>query len=185
MKRKNPYEVLKVDRDATIDEIKKSYRSLLQQTHPDTNPGNEDKYAEVIQARALIGSVSAKRKFDSGEQKNEDPNNINIKKLMTLNRCIGLALNDEECNVNNFEDVVLHYLNKEKIDLLEAREMLSFKKRNITKIIREKYRGELNKKQIKAVGDNIIDEINSNLNTIKEALEIHNACDQTVYDWLK
>lgn len=185
MKQINPYEVLKVGRDATIDEIKKNCKELIRQTHPDVNPGHEDQYREVIRAKALIGSVSAKRKFDSGEQSNEDPNNINVKKLMALNRCISQALNDEECNVDNFEDVVLHYLDKEKTDLFEALNVLSFKKRNITKIVREKYKGEQSKKQIKTVGDNIIDEINSNLNTIKEDIEIYNSCMQTVCDWLK
>ncbi len=36
------YEVLGIKRDASVDEIKKAYRSLALKYHPDNNPGNQD-----------------------------------------------------------------------------------------------------------------------------------------------
>src|SRR5260370_35645998 len=39
--RRCPYEVLGVQRDATIDQIKKAFRKLVNELHPDRNPDNK------------------------------------------------------------------------------------------------------------------------------------------------
>ena len=50
MEYRDYYKVLGVERNATEDEIKRSYRKLALEHHPDRNPGNksaEDKFKEI------------------------------------------------------------------------------------------------------------------------------------------
>ena len=54
------YEILGVARDASADEIKKAYRKLALQFHPDRNPNNkeaEDKFKEAAEAYEVLSSV--------------------------------------------------------------------------------------------------------------------------------
>jgi len=51
------YEILGVDRDADADQIKKSYRKIAMQCHPDRNPGNkeaEDLFKEAAEAYEVL-----------------------------------------------------------------------------------------------------------------------------------
>ena len=53
MGKRDYYEVLGVDKKATLDEIKKAYRKLAVKYHPDRNPGDkeaEDKFKEATEA---------------------------------------------------------------------------------------------------------------------------------------
>ena len=61
---KNYYEILGVDENATADEIKKKYRKLSIQFHPDRNPDNkeaEEKFKEIAEAYETL-SDEDKRK---------------------------------------------------------------------------------------------------------------------------
>ena len=66
----DPYKTLHVAKNAKLEEIKKSYRKLAKQYHPDLNPGNkeaEKKFKEISHAYDLIGTEEAKGIFDRGE----------------------------------------------------------------------------------------------------------------------
>ena len=60
-----PYEVLGVSPDASQTELRRAYRRLLRQTHPDTG-GNPARFLAVQQAWASIGDAEARRRWDSG-----------------------------------------------------------------------------------------------------------------------
>jgi molecular chaperone DnaJ len=65
---KNPYEVLGVSKDASEDEIRKIYRQLALQYHPDRNPGNkvsEDKFREITEAFAILSDPQKRFQYDS------------------------------------------------------------------------------------------------------------------------
>lgn len=61
------YEVLGVDRNADGDTIKKAYRKLAMQLHPDKNPGNkeaEDKFKEAAQAYEILSNSEKRAQYD-------------------------------------------------------------------------------------------------------------------------
>ena len=64
---RDPYEVLGVDRQSTVVEIKAAYRRLALQHHPDRNPGDhaaEEKFKEVSMAYAVLGDEDKRAHFD-------------------------------------------------------------------------------------------------------------------------
>ncbi|HEY1277809.1 MAG TPA: molecular chaperone DnaJ [Thermoleophilaceae bacterium] len=66
---KDPYATLGVDRKASDDEIKKAYRKLARQYHPDRNPDDasaEDRFKEVQEAYSILSDADKRRAYDSG-----------------------------------------------------------------------------------------------------------------------
>ncbi|MEO8379922.1 MAG: molecular chaperone DnaJ [Acidobacteriota bacterium] len=61
------YEVLGVARAATIDEVKKAYRKLAVQYHPDKNPGNasaEERFKEAAEAYGVLSDDDKRARYD-------------------------------------------------------------------------------------------------------------------------
>lgn len=68
MGKRDYYEVLGVDRGASEAEIKKAYRKLARQYHPDMNPDNkeeaEQKFKEIHEAYEVLGNPEKRRQYD-------------------------------------------------------------------------------------------------------------------------
>lgn len=61
------YEVLGVDKSASLDDIKKAYRKKAIQYHPDKNPGNkeaEEKFKEAAEAYSVLSDADKRAKYD-------------------------------------------------------------------------------------------------------------------------
>ena len=71
------YEVLGVDRNASEDEIKKAYRQAAKKYHPDLNPGDknaEAKFKEVNEAYEVLSDREKKARYDQYGHAGVDPN---------------------------------------------------------------------------------------------------------------
>lgn len=67
MAEKDPYKILGVSRSATVDEIKRAYRRLAKENHPDRNPGNdaaEKRFKEIQAAYEVLGDPQRRAQFD-------------------------------------------------------------------------------------------------------------------------
>lgn len=67
MAKRDYYEILGVERNASADEIKKAYRKVAMQYHPDRNQGNkaaEDKFKEAAEAYEVLSDQSKKQQYD-------------------------------------------------------------------------------------------------------------------------
>jgi DnaJ-class molecular chaperone len=67
---RDPYDVLGVDRSASEADIKRAYRKLAKQYHPDRHAGDKKaqaKFAEINAAYEIVGDKEKRQKFDRGE----------------------------------------------------------------------------------------------------------------------
>lgn len=66
----DPYKELGVARNASADEVKKAFRKLAKDLHPDKNPGDkaaEDRFKRVTAAFDVLGDKDKRAKYDRGE----------------------------------------------------------------------------------------------------------------------
>jgi len=67
MAKRDYYEVLGVDKSASKEELKKAYRKLAMQYHPDRNPGDkesEEKFKEAAEAYEILNNDDKRAKYD-------------------------------------------------------------------------------------------------------------------------
>lgn len=68
--KQTPYDVLGVAKTASADEIRKAYRKLAKQYHPDLNPGDKEaerRFKEIASAYDLLSDPEKRGRYDRGE----------------------------------------------------------------------------------------------------------------------
>src|SRR5699024_1408843 len=73
---KNFYNVLQIDQKATVEEIKKAFRGLAKNFHPDAKGGENEKFIELTDAYEVLSNPDSKREYDSllvlGQKQNKE-----------------------------------------------------------------------------------------------------------------
>lgn len=67
---RDPYSVLGVSRNATETDIKRAFRTLAKEHHPDQNAGDakaKEKFAEINTAYEILGDAEKRKRYDRGE----------------------------------------------------------------------------------------------------------------------
>ena len=63
------YKILGVGKNASDEEIKKAYRKLARQYHPDTNQGDkkaEERFKQISQAHDVLSDADKRKAYDRG-----------------------------------------------------------------------------------------------------------------------
>ncbi len=93
------YETLGVNPQATQEEIKKSYRKLAKEFHPDRNPGNksaEEKFKKISEAYGILSDPESRKKYDmigdaSSQNPGFNPNNFQNVDFNSIFQDIGFS----------------------------------------------------------------------------------------------
>src|SRR3954462_8497324 len=67
MTKRDYYEILGVSKSASADEVKKAYRKVAMQYHPDRNPGDktaEEKFKEAAEAYEVLSDQDKRAQYD-------------------------------------------------------------------------------------------------------------------------
>ena len=63
---KDYYKILGVDRGVQQEDLKKTYKKLSKQYHPDKKGGNEERFKEISEAYNVLGDEQKRREYDMG-----------------------------------------------------------------------------------------------------------------------
>src|SRR3954463_4138731 len=93
MAKRDYYEILGVSKGASADEIKKSYRKVAMQYHPDRNPGDktaEEKFKEAAEAYEILSDQDKRAQYDryghagvSGNGRGGYPGGMNMEDIFS------------------------------------------------------------------------------------------------------
>lgn len=71
----DPYKVLGVDRNTSKEDIKKAYRKLAKDNHPDTNGGDDTKFKNISEAYKILTDPKAKSAYEEEKMRTAQRNN--------------------------------------------------------------------------------------------------------------
>ena len=95
----DPYSILGVDKTSQQTDIKKAYRKLAKEYHPDKNGGDDKKFKEIADAYEKIGDETSRQKHDSTSNfQNFNGFNQDMNMSDMFNQVFGNAFNPKQSN---------------------------------------------------------------------------------------
>jgi DnaJ-class molecular chaperone len=148
------YEILKVDKKATSEEIHSSYKKIAKKVHPDMENGNKDKFALVKRAHDILMNKERRDKYDAtGDDSEVTPDNtfsgtMNIISFMfntVLQECAQSGTYPLEIDIiNRIKSLIERSINDSDKNLRIAREMMKTDKKLHGRFIRKKKKEDRN-----------------------------------------
>jgi curved DNA-binding protein CbpA len=169
----NPYDILETSPQASDEEIKKKFRILAHQFHPDRSGGNEEKFKQINLAYSILSDPVRRKHFDSTGQYNVNPS-LREESINNLARLLNHFINEINPDLENLIVCM-------KNDILREKNVLSTQISNcinaITKL--EKFSKKIKRKK---EGENILKsfvqaQITSQENNIKTLNKNLEVCD--------
>jgi curved DNA-binding protein CbpA len=140
--KKDLYEIIGVDKNATKEEIKKQYRKKSMENHPD-HGGDKDKFSEIALSYKILSKEESRKKYDDGENLFES-NKTELEVIMPVLLDIiyssqSLSFYNVLSSVENIIkqrkyqdcDLIILALNRYKEKLLEFNKRIKTKEENI------------------------------------------------------
>ena len=110
---KDPYKTLGVNRNASAADIKKAYRKLARELHPDSSPNNpkaEERFKDLSEAYGIISDEDRRGRYDRGEI-DATGNNTNQRRSQRHS-----GFNQRQSSYSPFEDFIKRHRASLKID---------------------------------------------------------------------
>ena len=157
----NLYEILNISPDASENKIKKAYKNLILNFHPDKNSdAEEDIYLHIIQANTILTNKEQRKKYDEYlNKKSED--HFDLKNNFKKNLNNSPIVSKEEA-VKTFEEKINELNNKHNVSSFTENNI----KKNYDKILRER------EQQIDIPKETIVDRNDFNSKFENKKLEI-------------
>lgn len=112
----NYYEILGLNQDASHDDIKKAYKRLALQHHPDKNKGNDTKFKKINEAYQVLGDPEKRKIYNQVNINHEDLSNYGHLFDMLFNIVITMTKKKKEEQPKPRKDITLSL----EVNLLEA-----------------------------------------------------------------
>lgn len=94
---KNPYEILGVDVDATLEDIRKAYKSKAKKCHPDIAKDDGEAFKELVWAYDLLSNDNARAHYD---QFGQDPNSSEAERTRSIMNSLCKIFDDISVNLS-------------------------------------------------------------------------------------